>query len=249
SSTADRRSDPVHRRAQAQVQRRTAVGNRADRQDPWRRPIHLPRLKDPTPVSPGGPRRRVASGDRAGPQGEPGRLRRRQDVGPPQPVEGIGVARCTVERLMSQMGLSGVRRGRSWVRTTITDNGTERPADLVDHDFTVTAPNRLWLADLTYVRTHSGWVYVAFIIDAYSRKIVGWQASRSLRADLAIDALEMAMFNRRRAGADLTGLIHHSDLGVQGGFNWWSQHLEDGGVVGWLASRSGWRRFGRCAAS
>src|SRR5690606_28635299 len=126
---------------------------------------------------------------------------------------------------------------------------TERPADLVDRDFTVTAPNRLWLADLTYVRTHSGWVYVAFIIDAYSRKIVGWQASRSLRADLAIDALEMAMFNRRRAGADLTGLIHHSDLGVQGGFNWWSQHLEDGGVVGWLASRSGWRRFGRCAAS
>lgn len=152
-------------------------------------------------------------------------------------VEGIGVARCTVERLMSQMGLSGVRRGRSWVRTTITDNGTERPADLVDRDFTVTAPNRLWLADLTYVKTHSGWVYVAFIIDAYSRRVFGWQASRSLRADLAIDALEMAMFNRRRAGADLTGLIHHSDLGVQYLSIRYSQRLADNGVVASVGSK------------
>ena len=152
-------------------------------------------------------------------------------------VEGIGVARCTVERLMRQMGLSGVRRGRSWVRTTITDNGTERPADLVDRDFTVTAPNRLWLADLTYVRTHSGWVYVAFIIDAYSRRVFGWQASRSLRADLAIDALEMAMFNRRRAGADLTGLIHHSDLGVQYLSIRYSQRLADNGVVASVGSK------------
>jgi putative transposase len=95
-------------------------------------------------------------------------------------VEGIPVARCTVERLMRQMGLSGVRRGRSWVKTTIADDGTARPADLVDRDFCVEAPNRLWLADLTYVKTHSGWVYMAFIIDAYSRMVVGWQASRSL---------------------------------------------------------------------
>jgi putative transposase len=96
-------------------------------------------------------------------------------------VEGIRVARCTVERLMREMGLSGVRRGRSWVKTTITDDGTERPADLVDRDFTAPAPNRLWLADLTYVKTHAGWVYVAFITDVYSRMVVGWQASRSLQ--------------------------------------------------------------------
>jgi hypothetical protein len=123
------------------------------------------------------------------------------------------------------MGLSGVRRGRSWVKTTISEDGTERPADLVDRDFTAPAPNRLWLADLTYVKTHAGWVYVAFITDAYSRMVVGWQASRSLRSDLAIDALEMAVHNRRRAGADLSQLTHHSDRGVQGGINRSSQHL------------------------
>jgi putative transposase len=152
-------------------------------------------------------------------------------------VEGIRVARCTVERLMRQMGLSGVRRGRSWVKTTITDDGTERPADLVDRDFCVEAPNRLWLADLTYVKTHSGWVYVAFIIDAYSRMVVGWQASRSVRSDLAIDALEMAVFNRRRAGADLTGLIHHSDMGTQYLSIRYSQRLADNGVVASVGSK------------
>lgn len=152
-------------------------------------------------------------------------------------VEGIGVARCTVERLMRQMGLSGVRRGRSWVRTTIPDGDAQRPADLVERDFCVEAPNRLWLADLTYVKTHAGWVYVAFIIDAYSRMIVGWQTSRSLRTDLAIDALEMAMFNRRRAGADLTGLIHHSDLGVQYLSIRYSQRLADNGVVASVGSK------------
>jgi len=106
-------------------------------------------------------------------------------------VDDIVVARCTVERLMAQMGLSGVRRGKQWVKTTTSDDGAERPDDLVERDFTAQAPNRLWLADLTYVKTHAGWVYVAFIIDVYSRFVVGWQASRSLRADLAIDALEM----------------------------------------------------------
>ena len=152
-------------------------------------------------------------------------------------VEGIRVARCTVERLMGQMGLSGVRRGRSWIRTTITDGGAERPADLVDRDFAVTAPNRLWLADLTYVKTHAGWVYVAFIIDAYSRMIVGWQASRSLRTDLAIDALEMAVFNRRQQGDDLTGLVHHSDLGSQYLSIRYSQRLADNGVVASVGSK------------
>jgi len=152
-------------------------------------------------------------------------------------VDGIRVARCTVERLMRDMGLSGVRRGRSWVRTTITGDGISRPADLVERDFTATAPNRLWLADLTYVKTHSGWVYVAFIIDAYSRMVVGWQASRSLRSDLAIDALEMAMFNRRRTGAALSGLVHHSDMGVQYLSIRYSQRLADNGVVASVGSK------------
>jgi putative transposase len=145
--------------------------------------------------------------------------------------DGVRVARCTVERLMADMGLQGCRRGRVWIRTTEGDDRLDRPADLVERQFRAPAPNRLWVADLTYVKTHSGWVYVAFIIDVFSRMVVGWQASRSLRSDLAIDALEMAVFNRRRAGADLSHLVHHSDRGVQGGFNWRSQHLDDGGAV------------------
>jgi len=129
--------------------------------------------------------------------------------------EGIGVARCTVERLMRQMGLAGNRRGRTWVITTVGDVRLERPADLVDRDFVAPAPNRLWVADITYVKTHSGWVYVAFVIDVYSRMVVGWQASTSLRSDLALDALEMAVWQRQRTGVDVSGVIHHSDRGVQ----------------------------------
>jgi hypothetical protein len=126
--------------------------------------------------------------------------------------DGIRVARCTVERLMRDMGLQGCRRGRTWVRTTQGDEALERPADLVERRFRAPAPNRLWVADLTYVKTHSGWVYVAFIVDVFSRMVVGWQASRSLRADLAIDALEMAVHNRGRSDS-LEGLVHHSDRG------------------------------------
>jgi transposase InsO family protein len=128
--------------------------------------------------------------------------------------QGTRVARCTVERLMRDLGISGARRGRSWVRTTEHDERLERPTDLVERRFRAPAPNRLWVADLTYVKTHTGWVYVAFILDVFSRMVVGWQASRSLRSDLAIDALEMAIWNRQRAGADLDGLVHHSDRGV-----------------------------------
>jgi putative transposase len=128
--------------------------------------------------------------------------------------DGIGVARCTVERLMRDMGLQGCRRGRLWVQTTTGDDRLDRPADLVERRFRAPAPNRLWLADLTYVKTHAGWVYVAFIVDVFSRMVVGWQASRSLRSDLAIDALEMAVHNRGRTDS-LEGLIHHSDRGVQ----------------------------------
>jgi putative transposase len=127
--------------------------------------------------------------------------------------EGIGIANCTVRRLMKDEGLSGVRRGRQFRVTTISDENQHRPSDLVDRQFVAPAPNRLWVADLTYVKTHSGWVYVAFIIDVFSRAIVGWQCSTSLRSDLAIDALEMAIYSRN--GRDLSALIHHSDRGVQ----------------------------------
>jgi len=130
--------------------------------------------------------------------------------------EEIRVARCTVEWLMRAEGLCGARRGKAFTITTQGDDRLHRPADLVARKFRAPAPDRLWVADLTYVKTHSGWVYVAFIIDVYSRMIVGWQASRSLRSDLAIDALEMAVWNRRRAGRDLDQLIHHSDRSVQG---------------------------------
>lgn len=107
--------------------------------------------------------------------------------------EGQRVARSTVERLMRELGLRGARRGRAWKRTTIGDESLARPADLVDRKFTASRPNQLWVADLTYVKTHSGWVYVAFVTDVFSRFVVGWQCSTSLRSDLAIDALEMAI--------------------------------------------------------
>src|SRR5206468_6783853 len=119
-------------------------------------------------------------------------------------------------------GLRGAVRGKP-KRTTITDATGERPRDLVDRKFTATAPNRLWVADLTYVRTWSGFVYVAFITDVFSRMIVGWQASRSLRTDLALDALEQAIWARSERGHRLDELVHHSDRGVQPRLNWSSQ--------------------------
>ena len=144
--------------------------------------------------------------------------------------EGVTVARCTVERLMRAEGLRGIPREKTR-RTTIGEGAeTERPEDLVKRKFSATAPNQLWVADLTYVRTHAGWTYVAFVLDVFSRMIVGWQVSTSLRTDLALDALDMGLWARQRAGQDVTGLIHHSDRGVQGEFNWSSQHLDHGGV-------------------
>jgi putative transposase len=121
--------------------------------------------------------------------------------------EGISVARCTVARLMGELHLEGVRRGKPR-RTTTPDAAADRPADLVERDFSASRPNQLWVADLTYAATWSGFVYVAFVVDAFSRFIVGWQASRSLRTDLALDALEMAIWRRQ---AQLDGLVHHSD--------------------------------------
>jgi transposase InsO family protein len=120
------------------------------------------------------------------------------------------VARCTVERLMRVMGLSGAVRGRKF-KTTIADATAARPSDLVGREFTASRPNQLWVSDLTYVATWQGFVYVAFVVDVYSRMIVGWRASRSLRTDLALDALEQALWAR----PDTDRLVHHSDRGVQ----------------------------------
>ena len=127
--------------------------------------------------------------------------------------DGHQVARCTVERLMRAMGLRGVRRGRAWVTTTRADARTERPADLVDRRFTATRPNQLWVADFTYVATWRGFVYVAFVIDVFARRIVGWRVSSSLATDFVLDALEQAIYDRCGGGA--ADLIHHSDRGTQ----------------------------------
>jgi putative transposase len=124
--------------------------------------------------------------------------------------EGIPTARCTVERLTRRMGLRGVVRGHR-PRTTIPEEVAARPLDLVQRDFTATRPNQLWVADLTYVATWAGFVYVAFVIDVFSRMIVGWRVSRSLRSDLALDALEQALHARPVTSQ----LVHHSDRGVQ----------------------------------
>ncbi len=126
--------------------------------------------------------------------------------------EGLPVARCTVARLMRDLGLQGAVRGRKF-KTTIADDMATRPLDLVDRDFTATRPNQLWVSDLTYVATWRGFVYVAFVIDVFARRIVGWRASNSLRNDLALDALEQALYERQDDAAD--GLVHHSDRGVQ----------------------------------
>ena len=146
--------------------------------------------------------------------------------------EGIRVARCTVQRLMRELGLQGVRRGR-FKRTTVPDEQAMRPADLVNRDFSATRPDQLWVADITYVATWSGFVYTAFVIDAYSRAIVGWRASRSLRADLALDALEMGIWARR----ELDGLIHHSDRGGQYLAVRYTERLGEAGAVNSVGSR------------
>lgn len=150
--------------------------------------------------------------------------------------EGIPVARCTVERLMRDLGIQGAVRGRA-KRTTVAADVDVRPADLVERRFRAHAPNRLWVADLTYVRTWSGFVYVAFITDVYSRRIVGWNASRSLKTDLALDALEQAIWDRTRAGKNLDGLVHHSDRGVQYLAIRYTERLGEIGVANSVGSR------------
>jgi len=124
--------------------------------------------------------------------------------------EHIDVARCTVERLMKRLGIQGVMRGaKCW--TTVSDDALTRPADLVNREFTAIRPNQLWVADITFVATWAGFVYVAFIIDVFARRIVGWRVSRSLHTELVLDALEQALWSRTKT----EGLVHHSDRGCQ----------------------------------
>jgi len=135
--------------------------------------------------------------------------------------QGHDVARCTVERIMRENGWEGARYG-SKHKTTVADDTHVRHPDLVDRRFYAPAPNRLWVADFTYVMTWCGFVYVAFVIDAYSRRIVGWRAARSMTTDLVLDALEHAFFTRAQEGnTDLRGLIAHSDAGAQGSTPRW----------------------------
>lgn len=138
--------------------------------------------------------------------------------------EDIKVARCTVERLMRQQGLRGIRRGKQFV-TTRPDGAAARPPDRVERQFTAAAPNQLWVVDFTYVPTWSGMAFTAFVTDVYSRRIVGWRTTNRMPTELPLDALEMALWVRDRAGEAVDGLIHHSDAGSQGEFNRSSQHL------------------------
>ena len=145
--------------------------------------------------------------------------------------EQIPVARCTVARLMRALGLRGVTRGKV-KRTTISDPAADRPADLVARNFHPAAPNRLWVADLTYVSTWSGWVYVAFVVDAYARRILGWRTATTMTTGIVLDALEQAIWTRRREGhADLSGLVHHSDRGSQYSSLRFGERLVEAGIA------------------
>ena len=137
--------------------------------------------------------------------------------------EGVAVARCTVERLMRQQGLQGARRGNA-VRTTIPDPKAPCPQDRVNRQFRAERPNQLWVSDFTYVSTWQGWVYVAFVVDVFSRRIVGWRQSSSMHTEFVLDALEQALYDRKPTEDDC--LVHHSDRGSQPRFNWSSQHRE-----------------------
>ena len=141
--------------------------------------------------------------------------------------EGVSVARCTVERLMAGLGLQGVIRGKP-VRTTVQDKAAPCPLDHVNRQFHAPAPNRLWLSDFTYVSTWSGFVYVAFIIDAYARRIVGWRVSRTAHAGFVLDALEQALHERRPARK--IGLVHHSDRGSQYVSIRYTERLAEAGI-------------------
>ena len=145
------------------------------------------------------------------------------------------VARCTTQRLMRELGLRGISRAKG-PRTTIPGAGPDERPDLVDRHFRADAPDRLWVADITYCRTFAGWVYAAFVIDVFSRRVVGWQLSTSLHTDLALDALDMGLWTRAHEGHDTSNLIHHSDKGVQYVAIRYTQRLAEAGAVASVGS-------------
>lgn len=149
--------------------------------------------------------------------------------------QGIPVARCAVERLMGELGIGGVRSGRKRPRTTVPGDPAARPSDLLERCFDAPAPNRRWVADITYVMTFSGWVYTAFVMDLHSRRIVGWQVADHLRSDLALEALEMAIWARRHE--NIEGLVHHSDRGVQYTAIRYTERLGKAGAVRSVGSK------------
>ena len=148
--------------------------------------------------------------------------------------EGIVVARCTVERLMRQLGLEGARRGKK-VRTTISDSKAPCPLDRVNRVFKAERPNQLWVSDFTYVSTWQGWLYVAFVIDVYARRIVGWRVSRSMHTDFVLDALEQALYDRQPERAE--SLVHHSDRGSQYVSIRYTERLAEAGIEPSVGSR------------
>jgi putative transposase len=149
--------------------------------------------------------------------------------------EGLREARCRVRRLMRELGLVGVVRGRAWTTTTQPDATAERPADLVDRHFVATRPNQLWVADFTYVATWAGFVYVAFVVDVFARRIVGWRVSSSLRTDFVLDALEQAIY--ARCDDTVGDLVHHSDRGSQYLSMRYTERLADAAIEPSVGSR------------
>ncbi len=144
--------------------------------------------------------------------------------------EGVEVARCTVERLMSDLGLRGAVRGKA-TTTTIADPGAARPADLVGRRFAPVAPNRLWVADLTYVSTWSGFAYVAFVTDAYARRILGWRVASTMATTMVLDSIEQAIWTRQRDGIlDLKDVVHHTDRGSQYTSIRFTERLAEAGI-------------------
>ena len=159
--------------------------------------------------------------------------------------EGQGLARCTVERLMQTMGLQGAIRGKP-VKTTISDKAGPCPLDHVHRQFQAPRPNALWVSDFTYVATWAGFVCVAFVIDTYARRIVGWRASRTAHTSFVLDALEQALHERRPI--QRAGLVHHSDRGSQGGFKRSSQRLPESSGAPRQAPRPGFAIRAPCVA-
>jgi putative transposase len=149
--------------------------------------------------------------------------------------ENLRVARCRVRRLMREMGVTGAVRGRAWTTTTQSQPETPRPGDLVDRQFIATRPNQLWVADFTYVATWRGFVYVAFVVDVFARRIVGWRVSASLATDFVLDALEQAIYER--CDQTTNGLIHHSDRGTQYVSMRYTDRLAEAGIAPSVGSR------------